>query len=105
MGALLDHAAFVEYGDLVAEFAGGESVADVDCGLVACDVVEFAVDFCLGNWVESSCGFIKNDEWCVFVESPCDGYFLGFSTGYIKETSLNSTSYFLSDRFSVVRLV
>ena len=42
MGALLDHAAFVEDSNLVAELAGGESVADVDCGLVSCDVVELA---------------------------------------------------------------
>ena len=42
MGALLDHLAVVKDGDLVAELAGGQPVADVDGSLVPGNVVELA---------------------------------------------------------------
>ena len=35
VGTLLDHAAIVEYGDFIAELAGGQTVADIDSRLVA----------------------------------------------------------------------
>ena len=50
MGALLDNCALVEYCDLVAEFATGQAVADIDCGLVTGDVIELCVDLRLCNW-------------------------------------------------------
>ena len=40
VGPLLDDGACVKYGDLVAEFAAGQPVADVDGGFVRGDVVE-----------------------------------------------------------------
>lgn len=45
MAALLDDGSFVEHRNLIAEFTGGEAVADVDSRLIACDVVKFRVDF------------------------------------------------------------
>ena len=50
--ALLDDRSLVEHGDLVAEFAGGQSVGDIDGGLIACDLIELTVDLRLGNGVE-----------------------------------------------------
>lgn len=49
MGALLDDLPFMEYGDLVAEFTGGESVGDINGGLIRHDVVEAAIDLRFGN--------------------------------------------------------
>src|SRR5699024_11023229 len=56
VAAFLDHLTVVKDGDLVAELAGGEPVADVDGGLVAGDVVEPGVNFGLGDGVEGGGG-------------------------------------------------
>ena len=53
-GAVLDDAAFVEYGDLVAELATGQAVADVDRSLIAGNVIELGVDFGLSYWMKCS---------------------------------------------------
>ena len=52
VGAPLDHLAVVKDGDLVAELAGGEPVADVDGSFVSGDVVELGVDLGLGDGVQ-----------------------------------------------------
>lgn len=49
---LLDDRALVEHGDLVAEFAGGQAVGDIDGSLIACDLIELAVDLRLGDGVQ-----------------------------------------------------
>ena len=43
MGALLDDRTFMEYGDLIAELARGQTVTDIDCRFVAGDVIELTV--------------------------------------------------------------
>ena len=50
--ALLNDRALVEHGDLVAEFAGGQAVGDIDGSLIACDLIELAVDLRLGDGVQ-----------------------------------------------------
>ena len=45
MASLLDHTAVVEYGNKIAEFAGGQPVTDVNGCTVAGDLVKPAVDF------------------------------------------------------------
>ena len=44
VGASLDDGAVVENGDFVAEFAGGQAVADVDGGAVTDNFGKFLVD-------------------------------------------------------------
>lgn len=61
VGALLDDSAFVEYGYLIAEFAGAQAVADVYCGFIACNLIEFAVYLRFGNGVKRGGGF--NSSW------------------------------------------
>ena len=62
MGPLLDDLAVVENGDLVAELARGETVADVNRCPVAGNLVEFLIDFCLCNGVKGRSWLIQNDE-------------------------------------------
>lgn len=61
VGALLDDSAFVEYGYLIAEFAGAQAVAYVYCGFIACNLIEFAVYLRFGNGVKRGGGF--NSSW------------------------------------------
>ena len=67
MGALLDDCSAMEDCDLVAEFAGGEPVADVDGGFVAGDLVELGVDLCLCDGVQRRCRLVQDDEGCILV--------------------------------------
>ena len=62
VGTLLDHAAFVEHGDLIAELAGRQAVTDVDCRLVTGDVIEFGVDLCFGDGVQGRCRLVQDDK-------------------------------------------
>ncbi len=64
----LYHLPAVENGDLVAELAGGEPVADIDGRPVTGDVVEPAVDFRFGDRVEGGGRFIQDDERGVLIE-------------------------------------
>ena len=82
VGTLLDDAAFVEDGDLVAELAAGQAVADVDGRFIAGDVVELRVDLCFGDGIQGSRGFIQNNEGRILVECSCDGDLLGLAAGY-----------------------
>ena len=52
MGALLDDLAVVEHGDLITELAGGQPVADINCSLIARDLVELCVDLGFSQWVQ-----------------------------------------------------
>ena len=54
MGALLDNCAFVEYGNFIAKLTRGQTMGNVDCGFVTCDLIELSVDLRFGNRVESS---------------------------------------------------
>ena len=51
MCALLDDRAAMEYGDLVAELTAGQTMGNVDSGLIAGDVVELGIDLRLCDWV------------------------------------------------------
>lgn len=83
MAPLLYHGAFVEYADLIAEAAGGKPVADVNRRLVLDNIVEFAVDFRLCDWVQGGGGLIQDDEGSVLVERPGKGDLLVFAAGHI----------------------
>ena len=69
MGSLLDHLTVAEHGDLVAEPAGRQPVADVDGRAVAGNGVELLVDLRLGNGVKGSGRFVQNDEGRVLVSA------------------------------------
>lgn len=81
VGALLDDLAVVKDGDLIAELAGGQPVADVDGRFVPRDLVELGVDLRLGHGVERGGGFIQDDEGRILVQSPRDGDLLRLSAG------------------------
>ena len=81
MGALLDDGTLMENGDLVAEFAGGEAVADVDGGLVAGDVVELRVDLGFCDGVQCGGGLIQDNERCILVQCPGNGDLLRLAAG------------------------
>ena len=63
MGALLDHTAFVEHSDLIAELAGRQAVADINRRLVTGDVIELAVDFRFCNLSQTP---FVNDLFFIF---------------------------------------
>ena len=48
----LGNSSIVHNGYLVAEATGRQAVGDVDCGLVACNLVELSVDLGFGNRIE-----------------------------------------------------
>ena len=77
----LDDPAAVEYGDLVAEAAGGQAVGDVDCGFVPGDGVEIGVDLVFLDRVQCRRGFIQNDKGGILVKSPGQGDLLGLAAG------------------------
>ena len=81
VGALLDDLTVVEDGDLIAELAGGQPVADVDGRFVPRDLVELGVDLRLGHGVERGGGFIQDDEGRILVQSPRDGDLLRLTAG------------------------
>ena len=73
MAACLHDAAGIEHRNLVAEAAGGQSVADIDGRFVPGDFIEAAVDFILGNRVKGGCGLIQDQERRVLVEGSGQG--------------------------------
>ena len=60
VSSLLNDRTLVEYGDLVAELTRGQTVGDIDCGLIACDLVKLSVNLRFGNRVESCCRLVKD---------------------------------------------
>jgi len=83
MRANLNDFALVEHGDLIAEAAGGQAVADIDCSLIAYDLVKLRIDFCFGNGVKRGSGLIQDDEGRILVERSGKRDFLRFTTGNI----------------------
>ena len=62
VAALLDDVAVVEDHNVVAELAGGETVADVHRCLVSGDLVKLGVHLCLCNGVQGGGGFVQDDK-------------------------------------------
>ena len=76
MGASLDDGAVVENGDFVAEFAGGQAVADVDGGAVTDNFGKFLVDLGFRYRIQGSGWFVQNDKGSILIEGSCDSNFL-----------------------------
>lgn len=51
MAALLNHRSLVKYADFVAEAAGRQTVADVNCRFVFNNFVEFTINFSLSDGI------------------------------------------------------
>ena len=81
--ALLNDRTLVEYGDLVAELTRGQTVGDIDCGFVACDLVKLSVNLRFGNRVESCRRLVEDNERSIFVERTGNGDLLCFTTGNV----------------------
>ena len=81
MAAQLDDPAVVEYGDVVAELAGGQPVADIDRGLVAHDPVEVLVDLHLRHRIQGGGGLVQDHKGGVLVQGPGQGDLLGLAAG------------------------
>ena len=81
MGSLLDDASRMEHRNPVAEFAGGQAVADVDGGFVLYNLVKLFVNLRLCDGVQSGGGLIQNDEGGILVKGPGDGDFLSLASG------------------------
>lgn len=81
VGASLDDGAVVENGDFVAEFAGGQAVADVDGGAVTDNFGKFLVDLGFRYRIQGSGWFVQNDKGSILIEGSCDSNFLGFPAG------------------------
>lgn len=81
VGASLDDGAVVESGDFVAEFAGGQAVADVDGGAVTDNFGKFLVDLGFRYRIQGSGWFVQNDKGSILIEGSCDSNFLGFPAG------------------------
>ena len=62
----------MEYGDLITELAGRQTVADIDRRLILYDLIELVIDLRLGKRVKSGGGLVKDDKWCVLVECAGD---------------------------------
>ena len=78
VGASLDDGAVVENSDFVAEFAGGQAVADVDGGAVTDNFGKFLVDLGFRYRIQGSGWFVQNDKGSILIEGSCDSNFLGF---------------------------
>ena len=76
MRSLLYYCALVKHKYLIAEFAQGEAMTDVDCSLVPDYVIEFRINLSLSHRVKRRCRLVKNNERCVLVECPCYSYLL-----------------------------
>ena len=61
--ALLNNGSLMEYGNLVAELTRGQTVADIDGGLIACDLVKLSVDLRFSNRVESCRRLVEDAVW------------------------------------------
>ena len=88
MASFLDDLPLMEYGDLVAELAGGQTVGNIDSSLITGDVIELALDFSLGNGVEGSGGFVEDDEGRVLIKRPSESDLLRFAAGDLHASGL-----------------
>ena len=91
--ALLNDRALVEHGDLVAEFAGGQAVGDIDGSLIACDLIELAVDLRLGDGVQRRRRLFEDDEGRVLIERAGNGDLLLDGDGLIVNSLCNICMY------------
>lgn len=83
MRALLNYCALMEHGNLIAELTRGQAVGDVDCGLVACNLVELSVDLGFGNRIESCRRLVEDNERSILVERTGNGDLLCFAAGNV----------------------
>ena len=79
--SLLDDLPGAEHNDLVAEFAGGEPVRNVNGGLAAHHVVEPLVDLRLGDRVERGGRLVENEERRVLIKRTGNGDLLPLAAG------------------------
>ena len=79
--ALLNDRALVEHGDLVAEFAGGQAMGDIDGGLITCDLIELTVDLRLGDGVQRRRRLVEDDKGRVLIERAGNGDLLRLAAG------------------------
>ena len=79
----MDDLTVIKYGDLVAETAGGQAVADIDCGLITDYFIKLGVDLCFGNVIKSSGGLVENNKWRVLIECASKGNLLSFTARYV----------------------
>ena len=70
MAAPLDNQTVIKNDDFIAEPAGGKAVADVNSGFLPYNLIEFAVNLCLGNRVESRGWLVENDKRSIFIKCP-----------------------------------
>ena len=68
VGAPLDHLAVVKDGDLVAELAGGETVADINGCFVSHQIVEMGINLIFRHGIESRGGFVQDDKRRITVQ-------------------------------------
>ena len=68
MRADLNNRTMVKHGNLIAEAAGGEPVADINRCSVRHHLAKSRIDFGFGNRVERRRRLIEYDERCVFIE-------------------------------------
>lgn len=87
--------AAVKHQNLIAESTGRKPVADVDGGLILCNLVKARIDFRLGNRVECRCRFIQDDEWGILVQSAGNRDLLRLAAGKLD-------SCFRKSRYSTV---
>ena len=67
----------------VTEFAGGQAVGDIDGSLIACDLIELAVDLRLGDGVQRRRWLVEDDEGRVLIERAGNGDLLRLAAGNI----------------------
>ena len=78
--ALLNNSALMEHSNLVAELTGGQTVGDVDCGLVACDLVKLSVNLRFCNRIESCRRLVEDNERSIFIKRTGNSDLLCFTS-------------------------
>ena len=73
----------VEHRDAIAEAAGGKPVRDKHAGLLADELVEFGVDFKLGDGIERGGRLVQHDDGRVFIQRARNGDLLLFPAGEV----------------------
>lgn len=81
MAALLNNSSLVKNQNPAAEAAGGKAMADINCGFILDDLIEFSVHFKFGHRVERGGRFIQHDVGRLLIECACQRYFLCLAPG------------------------
>ena len=71
MAALLNNSSLVKNQNPAAEAAGGKAMADINCGFILDDLIEFSVHFKFGHRVERGGRFIQHDVGRLLIECAC----------------------------------